>query len=476
MENKIKKNYFYNLLYKLVMIVTPLIISPYISRVLGAEKIGEYSFAYSIAHVFLVIALLGIGDYGCRTIAKCKNDIEKRNTVFSEIFYFQLIMSVFLCVSYIVYCFFICNEKNMAFTQIPLVLSALFDISWLIFGLEKFYISTIRSVIVKIITIILILLFVKQYNDLWIYGVIMSASVFVTQLSIWPILYKYVHFRKVSFSGILRHIKPNLILFLPVVANNLLGYFDKIMIGTLSTKAELGCYDSAEKLLSFPNSVITALGGVMLPRVSNALAYGEEEKINDYLYKTLIFMIFASSALSFGIASISNEFIPVFFGEGFDLVISLIFCLFPTIIFICWANVMKTQILLPREKDKLLVVSIISGAILNLILNLILIPNYGSIGAAFATMISEGLIAILGTIFCRKYFNIKRNLFNTIPFVLFGAIMMVSIIFIHFDNDILTIIVKVGVGAGIYLTLSLLYIMLFHKQIFNSFKKRSKKV
>jgi len=473
-NNKIKKNYVYNLIYRIVMIAAPLITSPYISRVLGPEKIGEYSYIYSIAHVFLIIAMLGVSDYGNREIAKVKDDENKKNTVFCEIFYFQLILGIIMSLSYLGYIFTFCDDKILGLTQLLLVVSTLFDLTWLMFGLEQFLVTTIRSVIVKIISVVCIIVFVKSQSDLMIYALIMSASVLISQISIWPIIHKYIKFKRVSFKGILRHLKPNLVLFLPVIANNLLAYFDKIMIGSMCTKEELGCYDNAEKLLSIPNSFITALGTVMLPRISNAYAKGETEKIEQYTYLSIIFMVFASCALAFGLCSVSKEFVPIFFGDGYDLVITLIICLFPYIIFVCWSNVLKTQIFLPRGQDKFLVLSLIIGAIINLILNSILIPFYGAIGASIATTIAELSIAVLGTIFARKMFKYRKYILQSIPFILFGVVMLLAIIFINFDNSIVTLFTKIGIGATIYLVLSAIYIRLFHKQVWDFIFSRKK--
>ena len=474
MNSKIKKNYVYNLIYRIVMIASPLITSPYISRVLGAEKIGEYSFMYSIAHIFLIFAMLGVSDYGNREIAKVKDDEEKKNVIFSEIFYFQIILGIIMTLSYFVYVFAYSEYKILGYTQLLLVVSTVFDVTWLMFGLEQFLVTTIRSVIIKILSVVCIIVFVNSPSDLNIYAIIMSSSILISQISLWPLLHKYVKFKKVKVTGITRHIKPNLILFLPVIANNLLAYFDKIMIGSMCSKEELGCYDNAEKLLSIPNSFITALGTVMLPRVSNAYARGETKKIEEYTYLSIIFMVFASCALAFGLCSVSKEFVPIFFGDGYDLVSTFIICLFPYVIFVCWSNVLKTQVLLPRGHDGYLVISLIIGAVVNLVLNIIFIPIWGAIGAAIATSIAEFTIAAFETIFARKIFKYKQYIVQCIPFLVFGFIMLLSIIFIDFNHNLLTLITKIGLGAVVYLVLSFIYIKWKHKSIWNLLFNRKK--
>ena len=144
----------------------------------------------------------------------------------------------------------------------------------------------------------------------------MSGGTLVGQLSVWPILRNYVCFIRPKWNDVIKHLKPNLVLFLPVIANDLLGYFDKIMIGNMSIDAELGCYDNAEKLLSIPNSLVTALGTVMLPRVSNSIAKGELKSVNEMIQKSMLFVVFATSALVFGICAVAKEFVPLFLGQG----------------------------------------------------------------------------------------------------------------------------------------------------------------
>ena len=352
MKTSLKRNYIYNLLYRIVMVITPLITAPYISRVVGPEGIGQYSFTYAVSHYFLIIAVLGVSDYGTRSIAKVRDNPNDRSVIFSEIITMQISLALIMVTAYYLYAIFYTDNKLLAYIQGLNVLSALFDVTWFLFGMELFLITTIRNVVVKVISVVLIITLVNNSSDVWIYTLIMAASTFIGQISVWPLLNKYVKFLKPSFRGVLRHFKPNAILFLPVVANNLLGYFDKIMIGNMSTEAVLGCYDNAEKLLSIPNSLVTALGTVMLPKVSNSLAHGEDNKVKELTEKSMIFIVFATSALSFGIASVAREFVPLFFGAGFDLVVPLIYTLAPYIIFVSWSNVLKTQCLLPKGRDR----------------------------------------------------------------------------------------------------------------------------
>ena len=474
--SSLKRNYFYNMLYRIVTLATPLITSPYISRVLGADGIGQYSYTYAVSHYFFIFAVLGVSDYGNREIAKVRDNPEERSRVFIEIFALQLFLGILLSCLYFLYTALFAESRKLAFIQGMNVLTALFDVTWFLFGMELFLVTTVRNVTVKIGSVILILLLVKKPSDVWIYAIIMAGSTLLGNISVLPLLRKHIKIRKVNGKSIFKHLKPNLILFLPVIANNLLGYFDKIMIGKMSIDAELGCYDNAEKLLSIPNSLITALGTVMLPRISNSVAKGDTKDIKKLTEKSMLFVLFSTIALSFGISAVAKEFVPFFFGKGFDLVIPLIYTLAPYIIFVSWANVLKTQVLLPNGKDKTFVICLISGAVTNVILNYFLIPRLGAVGAAIATTFSEGLIAVTETIALRGKIETKKYIIQGIPFAVFGVVMILAIWNIQLRSYVLTIGVKIIVGAVIYLLLSLAYIYKFHKDVFVSIIPKKKVV
>lgn len=466
----LKKNYFYNLLYRIVTLVTPLITAPYVSRVLGAEGIGQYSYTYAISHYFLIFAVLGVSDYGNRSVAKVRDIEDKRNEVFSEIFALQICLAILMSILYFGYCYMFAVEKSLAYMQGLNVISAMFDVTWLLFGLELFAITTLRNVIVKIATVLLIIICVKSVDDIGIYTIIMAGGTLLGQISVWPILRRYVCFVRITPQKVLTHLKPNLILFLPVIANNLLGYFDKIMIGNMSINSELGCYDNAEKLLSIPNSLVTALGTVMLPRVSNSIAKGQKSKVKAMTEKSMLFVLFATSALAFGICAVSKEFVPFFFGEGFDLVVPLLYILSPYIVFVSWANVLKTQVLLPNNKDRTFMVCLITGASLNVVLNYFFIPGMGAIGAAIATTISEGMIALTETISLRKEIEIKRYVSQGLPFLIIGMIMYGVICNFSIYNSMITMIVKIIVGGCLYFILSAGYVFKCHRDVWESLK------
>lgn len=238
--NSAKRNFIYNLIYQILILIIPLITAPYLSRVIGAEGVGIYSYTYSIVYYFMLLCLLGVNNYGNRSIAKVRDDKEKLSKTFWSIYFFQLLMGIVMLIMYFVYIFIFENKyKNIAIIQSLFIISAMLDISWFYFGLEEFKMTITRSTLIKIGNIILIFLFVKSSEDLWKYTLIMSGMTVLSQVLLWGFIKKRIHFVKINKEDILKHIKPNLILFIPVLAVSLYKIMDKIMLGKMTNVTEV---------------------------------------------------------------------------------------------------------------------------------------------------------------------------------------------------------------------------------------------
>ena len=239
--SSVKKNFFYQSIYEVLIIILPLLTSPYIARVLGAEKIGIYSYTYSVAYYFMLIAMLGIKNYGNRAIATVRDDQDALNREFSNIFALHAVLSTIAIAAYIIYCFVFVQENRIyAFIQIFWVIGALFDINWFFFGIEKFKLTVTRNTVIKLITVASIFIFVHGKEDLWKYVFIMAAGNFISQSVVWVFLRNYVQFIKPSIEEMRKHFKPMVVLFIPVLAVSLYKYMDKIMLGAMCEKAP--CY------------------------------------------------------------------------------------------------------------------------------------------------------------------------------------------------------------------------------------------
>lgn len=477
--SSIKKNMVYQSLYQILAIILPLVTSPYISRILGPEKLGIYSYTYSITSYFVIFAMLGINNYGNRAIAQVRNDRNNLNKTFSSIFCFHAFISLIIAIIYIFYILFIVNENKIYFViQGCLVAGALFDINWFYFGIEKFKLTVVRNTIVKLLTVLAIFLFVKSKDDLSIYIFIMAFGSFVSQLSVWMYIKKYVVFVKPSVQDIIKHTKPMFILFIPVIAISLYKYTGKIMIGLLSTKSQLGYFDNAGKAIDIPISIIGAFGTVMLPRMSNLVANGEFEVIKKNINNSIQSFMFLAIGLTFGIAGVSTVFAPIFWGEQFVHSGQLIKWLAITIPFLAFANILRTQYLIPQSKDKIYVVSIIIGAIVNITLNILLIPKYEAMGAVIGTIFAEITVCLIQSIALIYELPIIVYIKNCLFYIFSGTVMYLILLFIGklMEVHIYTLIVQIVFGALLYISLCLLYFRITKNtkvinQFFGSMKK-----
>lgn len=457
----IKKNFLYNVFYQFLSLVLPMITAPYISRILGAESLGTYSYSYSIASYFLLFAMLGIPNYGNRSIAACRDDKVKMSVTFSNIYIIQFINSIIIITIYIVYAVIFSENKQLTLIQIIIVISALFDISWFYFGIEQFKITVIRNTICKVFTVIAIFIFVKKTEDLWIYAFIMAISILASQILLWSFLKKYIYLSKPKFTNLKIDIKEIIVLFLPVLAYSFYRIMSKIMLGNMSNMAEVGYFENADKIIVMPMGIITALGTVMLPRISNLIAKGQHKLQKLYIENSFEFVTIVGSALCFGLAGVSNTFAPIFFGEEFTKTGNLMTLLSITILFASWANVIRTQYLIPNKMDKIYVLSMVVGAISNILINLIFIPKYNSYGASMGTISAEFLVMLVQFWYVRKDLNVKKYIKINSIYLLFGFIMFLLVRFIgyYMSIDIITLIIQIFSGAITYIGLVLLYLL-----------------
>lgn len=451
MNNSVKKNFIYNSAYQLLLILIPLITTPFISRVLGPEGTGSYSYAYSIASYFVMFIILGLNNYGNRSVARVRDDKELLSKTFFSIFIFQIITGIIVSLIYIIYIFAFSNDTILAWILFIYVISACFDINWFYFGLEQFRITVIRNTIIKISTIVFIFAFVKSKNGVYVYALINVIGMICSQLYLWLLVKKFVIKVKIRKNDVISHIMPNLILFIPVVAISLYKVMDKIMLGIMSSTTQVGYYEACEKVITVPLALVSSLGTVMMPRMTDLYAKNNIKKSGQYIYKSIIFAIFLSTSLSFGIMAITNEFVPFFYGDGFDPCINLFRILLPSGIFVAFANVIRTQYLIPKQKDKSYIISVIAGATTNLILNFILIPKFLAAGAAIGTLCAEFIVCIIQTLSVKNELPIKKYILSTIPYLFSGIIMYFTIYNLNFSIGLFgTIIIKIIIGAIVY--------------------------
>ncbi len=463
-----RKNVILMTIYEMLVLLLPFVTMPYVSRILGPEGVGVYAYSNSIVSYFVLVSLLGIQLYGKREIAKVNQDETKRSKVFFEIYLIQLIMSI---ISLCVYAFFVLSTHDeiriLLVIQVIMLVSSCFNIDWFYFGMEKFKITVSRNLLVKALSLVLIFVFIKEPKDLNKYVFIMTFSTFFSQFVMWFNLNRYVKRTRIELWEALQRFKPIVMLFIPVLAIQLFSIVDKTMLGLMADKQQVGFYENANRIARVPISIITSLGTVMLPRMTNLIATGQKQATERYIEKSLIFTMFLAFACAFGMFGVADTFVPLFLGESFAQSAILVKLLTSILIFISWGNVFRTQYILPKGMDKLYTKSVIYAAILNIILNAILIPFFQATGAAFASVLSEALICIYQSIKIRDQFNMIKYLKPSLKYLVSGMIMavLVSIVGNVLGAGVLTIFLQIILGIFVYFTFSIVF-EIIQKQLF----------
>ena len=474
---KLKKNLTLQIIYQILATITPLITAPYLSRKLGADALGIYSYTYSIINYFMLIAMLGFINYGTRTIATSKT-YQDENKNFWSIYYLQIIFSTIATLLFIIL-FLIIDNEIILLLQIFWLISCFFDITWYFFGKEKFNITVTRNIIIKIITIIAIFIFVKNKNDLYKYVLIMSLSNLFSHFLLWLIAMKNV--KKIPFNKkeVFFHLKEVFILFIPVLAMSIYHIMDKTMLGFFSTSSQSGFYYNADKVVNIPLCIFTGIGTVMLANISSLISKNKIDIVYKTISNSIKYILCLSIAMGIGLAAISDDFVPLFFGSGYDSCILLIKLFSIVIIIKSLSDIIRTQYMIPFKQEKLFIISVFIGAIVNFICNFIFIYVYklGAFGATIGTIIAEFVVLLSQMFLIRKRFSVIKSLNVLYAYIPLGCIMYVIIKYISsFSfNNILKLIIEILFGGIIYLIGSFVYLYLKKDfviiEIINKFKK-----
>jgi len=469
-----KRNIFYNTLYQLINMVLPLITAPYLSRVIGAGGVGLNSYAKAVAGYFVLFAMQGLNQYGNRAIALAKDSQEEISRTFWEIYLCQFVTSFFALFVYVIYVFTYSGKYKMALMiNIIYVISALFDINWFYFGLGKFKLTATRNVIIKTLSTIMIFFLVKSETDIVWYIIISSLGFLLSNVVLWFYLDRYIVKVHVSIKKCIKHMKPNFVLFIAVLAISIYKLMDKVMLGVMSDVIQNGYYEVMSDIITIPLSLITAMGTVMLPQISELVKKGEHEKILDYNRDTIQLMLGLSLPFAVGVICVADTFVPVYFGEAFresSLVLKLLAISSP---FIAFGNVIRTQCVIPLEKDNVFVQATIVGACFNFAINYILIPHYGAIGAAVGTIVAEASVTLYQYI--RIHYVIKKLpiIKDNFEFLVVSILMGIIVCFLKLlpVEDWLLILIQIFVGILVYGCLNFIYLYKYKNERFLHWKR-----
>lgn len=468
------KNYIFNMIFQVFALIVPLVLTPYVSRVLGSDGVGMYAFSYSIISYFVLFGSFGYAYYAQREIARFQNDKYSQSKVFWELIIVRsLTVGIALAVNLILAFTNLYGDYKILMLLMTINIAAvLFDVSFFFQGNEDFAAIVFLSMLVKIVGIVCIFIFVKTTDDVWLYALFNSLILIVSNMLLWIKLPKYLVKIKIKELKIFRHLLPSFRLFIPTIAVSVYTMLDRTLIGLMvegeTTKIladgtekvvklsdiQNGYYEQSEKMVKLLLTVLTSLGAVMIPKNSFYFKIGDLDRVKSNINKAINFVLFMGMPIMFGIMAVASNFSPWFFGDGYDEVPLIIMVFAPLIMAIGLNNVFGIQYLLPAGKDNIYTISVIIGSIINLTLNLILIPFYGALGAAIASVIAETCILIYQMIYLRHEFSFKDYILPFIKYLIVGGIMfaVVYIISIKFlSPSILNTLILVAIGGVTYI-------------------------
>lgn len=473
-QKSIVKNYLYNLTYQILILILPLVTASYLARVLGATGNGIYIYTYTIVNYFILFGSLGISMYGQREIAYVQNDKSKMKKIFIELVSFRFIT---IAIASIIYYFtFMRVGEYRQYYRILFfeLVAAAFDISWFFQGLEEFKKTVIRNIIVRLTSVALIFLLVKQPSDLSKYLTIYAFADLLGNISLWLYLPKYFNGIKVKNIDIFKQLPAIALLFIPQIANKVYNMLDTTMLGKIIVdKAETGYYEQSQKIIRVLLTVVTSLGTVMVPRMASMFANGEKEKINEYMNKSFNFTYMLSFPIMFGLIAISKDFVPWFFGPGYTKVITLMIIIVPIILLMGIANIIGTQYLIPTKRQKEFTISVVAGIGVNFVLNYIMIRAWQSVGACIATVISQLVVDLVQIYYIRNEINLKAVFKLSYKYFLAGFAMFVCCMLVQsMISGIICVVIQMAVGVIVYFGILILFKDEFIYLLINKVKEK----
>lgn len=463
--NGILKNYFYNVIYQILVIIIPLITTPYISRVLGVENVGIYSYVSAVSAYFVTFSQLGLNLYGRRQISYIRADMKKTSNTFK-----QLMLIRFIAFGIGLLCYFLLLLKDGRYTSyyqifILYIMAGAVDITWFFQAFEEFKIITVRNCFIKIINVAGIFLFVRTRNDLWRYMVIFCAGEFVSQAAMWTGIKKKIEFKGFEKDGIWDHIKGSAVMFLPQIITTVYTLADKLILGILSTETQVGLYSQSEKIVKLSLALIGSMGTAAMPQIANCFANGEELQIRETLSKNLRLVYFLAFPMIFGLFGIADSFTICFFGPGYEAVSYLMVMISPIILFIGLSDLYGMQYLVPTGHMREYTAAAAAGAAVNVILNLVLAGTYAALGVSIATVVSELAVAFIMRHYSRKYITLQSE--NLLRYPIIAAFVGIIVKIIDTKNHANIFMTAVEILTGILIYIAVLWV--FHDEILMEF-------
>lgn len=410
-------------------IIFPIVSFPYAAKILGPEGIGKVQFVLSYTQYFALIAALGIPIYGVRLISQSTHNDKLLNKNLGQLITIHIICCLLISALYIgtIFIFsFFDHDRPIYLLSGLIILLGFTSLDWYFTGIEKFKLIAIRSVVVKMLSLVGLFLFVKVKAD---FGIYLAISVFSILGNNLFNLYSIRKNIKISLKGINSHFKPLMYTFGTTLATSMYTLLDTVLLGFFANDKSVGLYSASIKLTKISIPFIISSAIVLMPRISKLFSIGDMESLNIVLNKSFNFIIIVAIPICFVLLILAPQLIYVFSGSQFNEAVLTMRILSPLTLIIGLGYFWGFQILIPAGKEREMLLSVIVGMIINLSLNMLLIPIYKQNGAAVANVVSELAVSITYMYFCLKVIHFKishkylyYNILASFPLVLIVVI------------------------------------------------------
>ncbi|MBQ0165618.1 MAG: flippase [Treponema sp.] len=459
-QPSLQKNFILSTLYEILCVIAPFITAPYAARVLGPANTGIYSYTHSYVMYFTLIASLGTAQYGKREISRTRDDRKLCSKLFWEIELLSIVTSCVALLGWGIFVFFATQYKLYFIILTLFILAKMFDITWFFTGQEQFKYTVTRNTIVKITGIVCLYTFVKTPEDLWIYFLFHAGVDFLGSLSMWISLPRFLVPVDRKTLTIRPHFKETLVYFIPTVATSIYTILDKTLIGLIThEETENGFYEQATKIIHVVRAfAFSAVNSVLGARTSYLFEQKKTDEIKDKIHNSIDFILFMSIGCCLGLVGIASNFVPLFYGPGYEPVILIMQLLSPILIITGISTNLNDLYFTPGGYKKKSAIYVITGAITNLICNLLFIPRLNALGAVIGTLIAESVIMLLYLFNCNRFLTVRHILQAAWKKIIAGLVMLLFLCVVkrQIHNALLLLLVQIGGGASLYICVLLL--------------------
>ncbi|WP_260350815.1 oligosaccharide flippase family protein [Lactiplantibacillus plantarum] len=434
MFKKIDANLIYNALYQLLLILVPILTTPYLARTLGPNSLGIYGYVAAIAAFLGNFMLLGLNQFGVRTIAKSNSSNLIAN--FRDLWGTQIIVGIILLGAYLLFVILFAPYKIFFLLEIPFLIGYGTDISWLYIGVGKVKRVVVRNSIVKLISVVFIFIFIRDQSDLWKYflinslGILLANMIFLIDINQIGIRIRQIHWKKYRS----RFLSSLLFLAIPLVASQLYTNIDSALVGTFAGTHQLAFYDQSQKIARVILAALTSTSTVIMPKMAALDGHSDQSRLNKMFRLSLDVTLVVSLIFALLMMVNTNNFIPFFFGSSFVPMRQNMYWVSLIVIFIAYGSVFSLQLALAKGLYRIYMIPYVVGALYSLFANTLFDTKYGAMGGTLVIVTTELIVCVLRIYMIRDYIDLGEILRSHYKMVLAFVITLFVFKIVNFDG------------------------------------------